>query len=292
MVKSMTGYGSASVEDEMMTVRVEVKSLNSKFFDPQIKCPRLVSDREMEIRNMVSERLQRGKIMVTIDVALENGASPDLKFNTTLFNTYYKQLKGLADANDDPGKDIFRSVMQLPDVMVAHDTDKIGEKNWEKIESVISEALQKCDDFRAREGSELKEKLGDYVEEINKLLSKVSVLEKERSLSIRERLEKGLTAIIEEDNIDKNRYEQEIIFYLEKLDITEEMVRLKSHLDHFREVLGHKAGQGKKLGFIAQEIGREINTIGSKANDAAVQREVVQMKEELEKIKEQSLNLL
>ena len=292
MIKSMTGYGAADVKNEQMSVHVEIKTLNSKFFDPQIKSPKAVSSMEMEIRNILSERLLRGKITVSIELTFENGYPANLRCNTSLFKKYYGELKELAEQTGDPGNDIFRIVLQLPEVLMSNENATLVPEDWEVVKNVLLEAIDKCNEFRSQEGSALQEKLLGYIERINAILAEVVQLEKKRSDNIRHRLEKGMSYALEDAAVDKNRYEQEIIYYLEKLDITEEIVRLQSHLDYFKDVVDDPKPMGKKLGFIAQEIGREINTIGSKANDAEMQREVVQMKEELEKIKEQSLNIL
>jgi len=225
-------------------------------------------------------------------LVFENGYPTDLRCNTSLFKRYYSELKKLAEETGDQGNDIFRTVLQLPDVLMSNENATLNEDDWEIVKGVLVEAMEKCDDFRNREGGELLEKIMGYIGVINSTLGNVVELEKKRSAHIRQRLQNGLSFIKEEEGIDKNRFEQEIIYYLEKLDITEEIVRLQSHLNYFNEVVEDPKPMGKKLGFIAQEIGREINTIGSKANDAEMQKEVVKMKEELEKIKEQSLNIL
>lgn len=292
MIKSMTGYGTARYADDTFEVTIEVKSLNSKFLDLGIRTGRNYSDKEMEIRNAVSEKLVRGKISVNIDYQLVENNDMSVAYNQSLFKNYYQELKELANAVGDNSNDLFRLALLAPDVTVTKTDDEGAENNWKKIKKVFIEALDKCDAFRIDEGSTLNEKLSSYIQSIRNGLTKVEVLDPDRVAAIRTRITDNMSQFIEEEKIDRNRLEQELIFYIEKLDISEEKVRLTKHLDYYEEVMNSEESNGKKLGFISQEIGREINTIGSKANDAAIQQIVVGMKEELEKIKEQVLNVL
>jgi len=288
----MTGYGVASLQDENYLINVEVKSLNSKFFDLQLKLPKALSDKEYEIRSMLAEILIRGKVLLNIDFARTADKEPSVVYNEELFVKYYQTLKGLADKVNDHGNDLIRLVVENPDVIISTPEKPLPDNDWQLIKNLTDQAIQDLDNFRIQEGEELAQKLLEYIAVIESELADIHLLEKDRSIRMREKLAKGIRLILQEEDIDKNRMEQEVIYYLEKLDITEELVRLNNHLKYFTEVIQHEFPNGKKLGFISQEIGREINTIGSKANDAPIQRKVVRMKEELEKIKEQTLNVL
>jgi len=288
----MTGFGIARYTDENIEVTVEVKSLNSKFLDLGIRTGRNYSDKEMEIRNAVSEQLVRGKISVNIDQQLVANSAMSVTYNKELFASYYNELKQLADSVNVESGDVFKLALQSPDVTQSKTEDQDLTGSWEIIKNVFLEALNNCDAFRIDEGSSLNEKLTGYIQAIREGLEQVLVLDPDRVKSIKTRITNNLSQFIEEEKIDKNRLEQELIFYIEKLDISEEKVRLTKHLDYFDEIMNLDESNGKKLGFISQEIGREINTIGSKANDADIQKIVVGMKEELEKIKEQVLNVL
>ena len=266
--------------------------MNSKFLDIGLRLPRALGDKELETRNLLSEHLQRGKINVTIEYIKKDGASSPLEINRGLFVQYYKTLKELAEEVDAGQEDIFRMAMQYPDVVIPLEDDHEKEKEWESIRPVLVEAIKKCDEFREKEGKALADKILTYIHNIEQGLEKIEKLDPERVERIKGRLEGSLVEVIKQGDIDQNRLEQELIFYIEKLDISEEKVRLKSHLNYFEEILSHGASMGKKMNFIAQEMGREINTIGSKANDAEMQKIVVSMKDELEKIKEQLLNVL
>lgn len=292
MLKSMTGYGSAIYADEELNVSVEAKTLNSKFLDMNLRLPKNFSDKEIDVRNLVTQKLERGKVGITVEYTNLTHNEPKQEYNAELFKKYYSQIKTLADKVNDEGHEVFRLAMAAPDVAINVQEDKIDEKEWAIIYNTITEALNQCNAFRLKEGAELQTKLADYIGEIEEGLVKVGALDPHRIERIKGRIKGNLQEFIEEEGLDENRLEQELVFYIEKLDITEEKVRLKSHLSHFSETLEAEDSLGKKLGFIAQEIGREINTIGSKANDAAIQKAVVSMKENLEKIKEQVLNVL
>ena len=292
MLKSMTGYGSASLSNDRYSIQVEVKTLNSKFLDLNLRLPRSLSENELEIRNLINDKLERGKVSLSIDIQNEAETILKQKYNKPLFEKYFKQLEELADAVGASKDELFRTALNSPDVIINNSGDDVEEDNFIQVKNVISEALDKCDQFRAKEGKVLEGKFKEYINSIDKALNGVEKLDPNRVEKIRNRIKGNLSKFVDEESLDKNRLEQEIVYYIEKLDITEEKVRLKNHLEHFSEVLASSENSGKKLGFISQEIGREINTIGSKANDSDIQKHVVVMKEELEKIKEQLLNVL
>ena len=287
----MTGYGAASATLDGTGISVELKTLNSKFLDANIKLPRALADRELEIRTMLTDLLVRGKVSVSLDLETDQD-SIQQDYNESLFIKYFEQLKNLADRVGASDDEIFKLALNSPDVIIANQNRAISPEIWVRIKAVISEALMACDQFRLKEGGELKSKFEQYIGTIKTALQHIEKLDPKRVERIKVRISGNISEFIDQEKLDKNRLEQELIYYIEKLDITEEKVRLKSHLDHFTEVLNHTQSSGKKLGFISQEIGREINTIGSKANDADIQKYVVSMKEELEKIKEQLLNVL
>lgn len=292
MLKSMTGYGSSNFSDDNVTINIEVKTLNSKYLDLNFRLPRAFSDKEIELRNLVNDTLQRGKVSLTIDYVNETETELKQRYNEDLFEQYYRSLKRLADRVIASDQDLFKIALNAPDVIITDPGDDVDPQEWTKLKALVEEALNNCDKFRRKEGAELEQKFQSYIDIISQNLEAIKILDPKRVERIRERIKGNLTKFVDEEGLDKNRLEQEIIYYIEKLDITEEKVRLTSHLDHFVEVLADENSLGKKLGFISQEIGREINTIGSKANDADIQKHVVAMKEELEKIKEQLLNVL
>ncbi|MCF1752374.1 YicC/YloC family endoribonuclease [Mariniradius sediminis] len=292
MIKSMTGYGLASLEDDNYVISAEVKTLNSKFLDLSIRSPRQFSEKEHEIRNLVSAVLERGKVNLTLEFTNKTQVELPVLINEELFHGYYQRYLKLAkDAQADTAE-LFKIAMQSPNV-VSGNIDKNSDPiEWEMAKKVIEKALRNCDGFRNDEGKVLEQKFLENVQVIRKELEKVKILDPERKEKIRNRIKGSFREWMEDNSFDPNRLEQELIYYFEKIDITEEIVRLETHLDYFVQNLSEGENQGKKLGFISQEIGREINTIGSKANDAQVQRCVVIMKDELEKVKEQSLNIL
>jgi uncharacterized protein (TIGR00255 family) len=292
MIRSMTGYGTANLSEESLTINVEVKSLNSKFLDLTLRIPRGMTENELELRKLVNDRLIRGKVMLAVDYFDQGVAHLKQRYNEDLFIKYYQQLRRLSDRVIDTGADLFTLALNSPDVIINESTETLSEDRTRKIFKLIKEALDQCDTFRLEEGKALSRELHGYVQIIRDQLKSVALLDAGRIKRIRERIKGNLMQFVEEEAMDKNRLEQELVFYLEKLDITEEKVRLESHLGFFEEVLDQETASGKKLGFISQEMGREINTIGSKANDADIQKHVVVMKEELEKIKEQVLNIL
>ena len=292
MNKSMTGYGEARHEDDQYSVRVEIKALNSKFLDVSARIPKSFNDKELLIRNLISERLVRGKVSLVFEYANKGESLAKVKINKGLFHDYYNKLKELSDGVESNSSDIFKMAVQFPDVIESSEDDADLEKEWSVILPVINEAINKCDEFRVKEGTVLTKNLIEYVESIRSYLGEIELLDPQRLERIKKRLNDNLKDFAAKEELDENRLEQEIIYYIEKLDISEEKVRLQSHLDYFSEIVNSENSMGKKMNFISQEIGREINTIGSKSNDAAIQKLVINMKEELEKIKEQVLNIL
>lgn len=289
----MTGFGLARAANTNISVSVEIRSLNSKTLDVNLRLPKNFSDKELEIRNLLNQILERGKLNVSIDIQVIGEVKPRVTVNTPLVRAYCQQLRDAAVAAAVPEDDIFRLAMQLPDAYI-YDTapDENAAKDWALIQETFKQAALACDEFRIKEGNELSGKLTEYIHKISTNLNAISTHDPERLQNIRTRIRERIAEVVNDEHFDPNRFEQELIYYIEKLDISEEKVRLKLHLDHFLEVLAKDETPGKKLNFISQEIGREINTIGSKANDAVIQRFVVEMKDELEKIKEQSLNIL
>lgn len=286
----MTGYGKAAVTLVSKTITVEIKSLNSKQFDLNLRLPALLRDRESEIRTLVSKVVERGKteVMVSIDYT---GSELPVSINRPLAIGYYRQLMTLAEETSSQHSDLLSIVMKLPDV-TKQMREETSDNEWEVIAGSFSEALLQFEEFRKHEGALLEKDFRQRIETIKLLLAQVEPFEAERNRLQREKLRTAVAGFIENNTLDNNRFEQEIIYYLEKLDITEEKVRLLKHCDYFNETLTEKEANGRKLGFVTQEIGREINTLGSKANDASIQKLVVQMKDELEKIKEQLANIL
>jgi uncharacterized protein (TIGR00255 family) len=292
MIKSMTGFGQSSADDGQSRLYVEVKSLNSKFLDLNLRIPKTFSDKEMEVRNLISEVLERGKVSVSIDYERVASEQISQTYNEALFAAYYTALKKLADRVYAPYEDLFQIALSSPDVIQNNMKEEVSDEVWQKVKKMLTEVLQKCDRFRVDEGKVLEDMMKKCCVAIEENLEKIKELDPKRVARIRERLRGNVTSFFGEEGFDENRLEQEIIFYVEKLDINEEKVRLKSHLDYFLKALREPQSNGKKLAFITQEIGREINTIGSKSNDADMQQYVVLMKEELEKIKEQLNNVL
>lgn len=292
MIKSMTGYGQARRDDGERSVAVEIRTLNSKFTDITIRLPKLFNEKETEIRNLATERLERGKISITIEYARLTDDFVPVEINSALFKNYYNQLKNLAEDVGAGENDIFKMALMYPDVQIQKQDSEILGKDWEEIRKTIVEAIDKCDFFRKNEGVELSNKFFQYLDNIDQYLSEVEKHDPNRLVEVKERLRKSLDDLKLNGEVDKNRFEQELIYYIEKLDICEEKVRLKSHIEYFRQVLNAETSQGKKLNFISQEMGREINTMGSKANYTAIQKLVVSMKDELEKIKEQLQNIV
>lgn len=291
MIKSMTGYGSATKDLDSGKFTVEIKSLNSKFLELNLKLPKAYSDKEFFLRNECNKQIERGKVMLSIGIESNDIASKAATINQNLLKYYYNELKATAIELGEDSSNLMSLAVSLPEV-VKYDENAVSEEEWKTVLAVFNQALDNFQKFRYDEGNVLEKDLILRIENILELMIKVEVDEPNRVPAFKERLNGYLSDAVGKENVDKNRLEQEIIYYIDKFDITEEKVRLKSHCDYFIETLKDKDANGKKLGFISQEIGREINTMGSKANDANIQRNVVGMKEELEKIKEQLLNVL
>jgi uncharacterized protein (TIGR00255 family) len=288
----MTGFGAFSAENDTLFVAVEIKSLNSKFLDLNLRLPKDFLDKEVEIRNYINQTIERGKVAFSIDVQNKVLVKPKVFVNKELLKLYFEDLQASAAYVGAESTELFKLALQMPKVIESDYATEENPEEWAFILSVIAQAVEKFNAFRIQEGKAIADKFREYIQVIDAQLQLVTEKDPQRVESIRNRIQTHLEEHLKSETIDKNRFEQEMIFYIEKLDISEEKVRLKNHLNYFLETLQSKDSNGKKLGFIAQEIGREINTIGSKANDSDIQRFVVQMKEELEKIKEQSLNIL
>ncbi len=289
MVQSMTGYGKASGEFNNTIITVEVKSLNSKFFDLNLRLPSNLKARDLELRGELSKRIGRGKVDVTINC--ESQQPQTLKINKDLITAYYNEFSSLAESLKMPPADYMRLIAGLPDVISDVDTAP-SEDEWKAVKSVLDEAVEKFDGFRLQEGKTLETELEMRMKNIGKLLKEIDKFETARLDNIRGRILRNIKEFMADVNFDQNRLEQEMIYHIEKLDITEEKVRLSSHIDYFIKTFDEAESNGKKLHFISQECGREINTIGSKANDASMQKLVINMKDELERVKEQLSNVL
>ena len=291
MIQSMTGYGKAVVTYKEKKINVEVKSLNSKQLDLNTRIAPLYREKEMEMRQMVAEALIRGK--VDMGVWIEKDMAVDATpINAALVENYYQQIKAISDKTGIPmPEDCFYTLLRMPDVLTKTETEVLDEEEWLVVREAVKQALKNLVDFRTQEGAALQKKFTEKIDNIACLLAEIEPFEKSRVEKIKARIIDGLQQIPGVE-YDKNRLEQELIYYIEKLDISEEKQRLANHLKYFRDTMNEPAGQGKKLGFIAQEMGREINTTGSKSNQAEMQNIVVKMKDELEQIKEQVLNAL
>ena len=287
----MTGYGKAVVAYKDKKIHAEVKSLNSKQLDLNTRIAPLYREKEMEIRQMVAEALIRGKVDMSVWIEKDTlvDATP---INAALVENYYNQIKAIADKTGIPvPEDWFYTLLRMPDVLTKTDQVELDDEEWAAAKQAVSEALKNLVDFRIQEGAALQKKFTEKIDNIAQLLAEIEPFEKGRVEKIKARIIDGLQQIPGVE-YDKNRMEQELIYYIEKLDISEEKQRLTNHLKYFRDTMNEPAGQGKKLGFIAQEMGREFNTTGSKSNQAEMQNIVVKMKDELEQIKEQVLNAL
>ena len=290
MILSMTGYGKAEGTIGNKKFSIELRSVNSKQFDLNVRMPGIYKEKEIPLRNKLSKQLGRGKIDISIYFD-SNGEDVNHTVNSNVVKSYYDQISTISEELNLGSDDLLSTILRMPDAMKP-ERKELDENEWSEIMKLVDEAVVKFIDFRKQEGASLE---GDFklrIDNIEKYAAEVVPFEEERTQTVREKIEGHFEDYKERDTIDHNRMEQEMIYYLEKLDITEERVRLQNHLDYFRETLQHGSSQGKKLGFISQEIGREINTMGSKANHAEIQKLVVQMKDELEKIKEQLLNVL
>ena len=284
MIQSMTGFGKSVLSLADKHISIEIKSLNSKSIDINTRIPQVYREKELDFRKLIAEQLQRGK--VDFSIFIENtGTQTPSKINPNIVKSYIEQMRAIVDGDLT---ELLKMAVRMPDALQTT-SESISEEELSVIFQHINLAIADLQDFRTQEGKVLEKDFVLRISNINRLLQEVQGLDEERLALIRERLEKAVADI---QNIDANRFEQELIFYLEKLDITEEKIRLKKHLDYFLETLHSEESNGRKLSFIAQEIGREVNTLGSKANFAPMQQLVVQMKDELEKIKEQVLNVL
>jgi len=292
MLRSMTGYGRSEKTIGEKQVMVEIRSLNGKQIDLLLKIPSPLKPREFDIRNIINEQLQRGSIECTITIKLNGTAKPS-SINMDLVTAYYHQLKSLAQKLEADHDQLLSSILRLPDV-VATSTEVVTEDEWDAIKKVLEDAINMLNCHRSDEGEALEQELLLRISNIESLQKKVLALDPKRKEKIRENLLKLLQEhVSEEVGVDMNRFEQELIYYIEKIDLTEEQVRLSNHCQYFRSLLTEKEiNKGRKLSFLLQEIGREINTTGSKAYDADIQKFVVEMKDELEKAKEQVLNVL
>ena len=291
MIQSMTGYGKATVTSGEKKIHVEIKSLNSKAMDLSVRIAPLYREKEMEIRNQIAKALERGKVDFSLWIEKEasEAATP---INAALMNNYYEQFKNIAQTTDIPmPTDLFATLLRMPDVLTKVDIQELTDEEWGIVQQGIDEAITQITNFRIQEGAALEKKFQEKLDNIEALMKDIEPYETERVTKIREKITAALEKTISVD-YDKNRLEQELIYYIEKLDINEEKQRLSNHLNYFRETMATGHGQGKKLGFIAQEMGREINTTGSKSNHAEMQNIVVRMKDELEQIKEQVLNVM
>ena len=287
----MTGYGRAVVAYNDKKINVEIKSLNSKQLDLQTRIAPIYREKEMEIRQQVSTALERGKVELSLWIEREQGIEATT-VNAALVENYYRQLKEITSRIGIPQPDDWLSTLtRMPDVLTKTDVEVLGDEEWAAARLAVEQAINALVNFRKQEGAALEKKFTEKVDNIERLLAEIEPWEKSRVEKIRQRIIDGLQQISGVE-YDKNRLEQELIYYIEKLDISEEKQRLTNHLNYFRETMANGHGQGKKLGFIAQEMGREINTTGSKSNQAEMQNIVVQMKDELEQIKEQVLNVL
>ena len=286
----MTGYGKAEGVVENKKISVEVRSLNGKFLDCSLRVPGLYRQKEMLVRSKAAKEVVRGKVDISISYESLEGEQ-NFFINRGLLKSYYQGLSEASKELNLSEENVLGTLMKMPEVMRS-EKQKLSEDEWNGIEKLIDEALVSFNAFRLAEGDVLQKEVEGRINEISSLLAQVEPFESERIETITTRIRKNIDEIVSKDGFDQNRFEQELIFYMERYDITEEKVRLQAHCEHFIKTMNDEQAQGKKLGFISQEIGREINTLGSKANHAEMQKIVVQMKDELEKIKEQSLNIM
>lgn len=291
MIQSMTGYGKALAVYEGKKIYAEIKSLNNKALDLSTRIAAVYREKDLEIRSIIAKELERGKVEFSLWIEQATDANT-VNINEALVGTYYRQIKDICASEHIPEPaDWWSTLLKMPDVMAHTEEQELQEEEWEAAKKAINEAIRQLKDFRIQEGAALEHKFNEKLGNIANLLVQIEPYEKQRTEKIRQRLTDALQNIPEVD-YDRNRLEQEMIYYIEKLDINEEKQRLTNHLKYFRETMENGHGQGKKLGFIAQEMGREINTTGSKSNQAEMQNIVVKMKDELEQIKEQVLNVM
>ncbi len=288
----MTGYGEAKYEDERLRVSVEVKSINAKYIDINMRLPKAFSAKEIAWRNLAIAYLERGTVTVSVTYERKDTTLPPTYIDLTRFKHYYHDLQTLAEEVGASSQALFQLAMQAPEVVIKPSQELNSEESYQVLEKTIRAALQQCDQSRQVEGAVLANKLLSYLRIVRDGLKQIEELDISRKEAIKQKLQARVMPWIGTKIIDETRLEQELIYYLERLDTTEEQVRLAQHLSYFEEVMKTTQAVGKKLAFIVQEMGREINTIGSKANDAAIQKEVILMKDELERIKEQLQNIL
>ena len=292
MIQSMTGYGKATVELPDKKINVEIKSLNSKAMDLSARIAPLYREKEIEIRSEISKILERGKVDFSLWIEKKDAEQLATPINQELVEAYYKKIKEISAVAGIPEPaDWFSTLLRMPDVMTKNEIQELSDEEWAMAHAAVEEAISHLVDFRKQEGAALEKKFREKIANIAHLLETITPYEKERVAKVKERITDALEKTLSVD-YDKNRLEQELIYYIEKLDVNEEKQRLGNHLKYFISTLEGGSGQGKKLGFIAQEMGREINTLGSKSNHAEMQKIVVQMKDELEQIKEQVLNVV
>jgi uncharacterized protein (TIGR00255 family) len=290
MIRSMTGYGAAAVEFQQKVISVEIKSVNSKFFDLMLRLPAIYREKEMDLRTDLARHIERGKTEVTFSIESQD-SNKKTNINRPLLKAYYEEIKKIDQELNISTPNYLQLILTLPEVLV-NEKLVLSEQEWKAASKAMSLAIKAFQNFRESEGSFLEKDILQHLQAISSGIKGLEKYEKGRIDIVRARLQSGLEEFIQANNIDRNRLEQELIFYIEKLDISEEKVRLGSHCDYFLQTMNEDASSGKKLSFITQEIGRELNTIGSKANDADMQKVVVMLKDELEKIKEQVLNVL
>lgn len=289
MTKSMTGFGKAIAEFKNKTICIEIRSLNSKQLDLNVRMPHLYKEKELEVRNIVGKALERGKIDLNIHIE-SSVEKKEIGLNKKLATQYYQQLKEFSLSVNEPSTPLIPIITKISDVWQS-EKEELQEDEWTCLLKTLETAIDKINTFRKDEGTVLSDEISHRVFTIKNLLTSIEELDPLRIKNTKEKIKNSLHEVIDQMAIDQNRFEQELIYYIEKIDITEEKVRLKTHCNYFITTLKEDSA-GRKLGFITQEIGREINTIGSKANDASIQHKVVLMKDELEKIKEQLLNIL
>lgn len=291
MVKSMTGFGKFVNEIPGKKIVVEIRSLNSKSLDLNLRLPYLYKEKELELRGDISKQIERGKVDFTIYTEAIQESLP-VSINADLVKGYYRELKNLSEQLGENSTDILPIVLKMPEVMKQErEVVELSDEEWQQVKKTLNGAIEAFQKFRQDEGGVLGREVGERIRTIAGLLREIEERDGKRVENIKARIKNNIEEVVEKEKMDKNRFEQELIYYIEKLDITEEKLRLKTHLDYFLNTMSEPSS-GRKLGFISQEIGREINTIGSKANDADIQKIVVRMKDELEKIKEQLLNVL
>lgn len=286
MIHSMTGFGKAFVQLPLKKITIEIKSLNSKNLDLSVRLPQQYKEKELEVRNVIAQRLERGKIECSVYIEV-TGEETSSTINAPIVKAYIDQMRAIIP--DADATELMKMAVRMPDSLKVERCE-LDEEEWKKIQIILNEALDNIGSFRNQEGAKLQNDFEKRINNIRTLMNEVETYEEERINAVKERLRQGLEEL--KVNIDQNRFEQELIYYIEKLDINEEKVRLTNHLDYFIETMSGNEANGRKLGFISQEMGREINTMGSKSNHAKMQKCVVLMKDELEKIKEQVLNIL